>query len=472
MPAESTNPQAVEAEVARQLLTNMENLNKSLGDIRGEVDKLKTLGDDIEELKSLDVENVIGEFEKQKARFEQVASILRNHRGVGYVPGMEDYTEQFSMLRTMIAVRTGNWENAGLEQEMLKQSREKASQIIDLDKRGGFFVPDQTIPEVIAAIYMASVFVNITGDPGDTQRVRVLDGLAGETVKIPKFLGGLIAYWIGEEDSYIESMTEVGDVNMRARKMGIFVRITEEMRRFSSFGFEALLRQDMVRAAAKKLDWTIAYGRGTDNMPLGFFHHPNVKVYSAQTGDLVDRANPPAFAAGDDLAFDGLDNMQGAIEDDSFNLDESAAFVSHPKYWRCLKRIKTPNFSGQTTQMPYLLGSPRISDAALADMIGPFAKSLHFPSTNYPGQTLGWTPTGGATQTHTDIAFGNWSDVILARWGGIDIEDDAGRGKGFPSDHIYMKLRMFADIGYRHPESIVVCPDAEVCPVGGASYGT
>ena len=58
--------------------------------------------------------------------------------------------------------------------------------------------------------------------------------------------------------------------------------------------------------------------------------------------------------------------------------------------------------------------------------------------------------------------YGNLSEVILGRWGGIQLTDDQGKGKGFTTDHIYIKMRMWVDVGIRQPRAIVWCPDATV----------
>jgi HK97 family phage major capsid protein len=436
------------------------------------IDRVKALVETTDELKTLDLKKVVEEVDKLRAGQEKLVSALRSSKRGMYVPGIEN--EEFSMLKAFVAIRTGNWKHAMREKELLDVVRDKhAAQIkatsgaqnVGDDTLGGYFVPDQLIPEVIAAIYTRSVMINLSGE--GTTRVSLLDGLTGGNVKIPKFDGGLIAYWIGEEDDYAESQAEVGDMTMNPKKMGILVRLTDAMRRFQGFGFENLLRQDMIRAAAKKLDWTILYGRGTDDMPRGIAHHQDIKIFSAEQQAVYTQAQIAAAAAplddmdGAALDFDGLSAMELAMEEDDIDLDASHAWISSPRFFHELKKLKTANFSGQTTQMPYLLGMPMLSDTALAGLIGEYDKSNQIPSDNLPGESIDGT-TDSTNSKYTDVFGGNLQNVVLGRWGGIEIEDDGGRGTGFTSDHTYLKLRMYADVGIRQERGIIMCADAKV----------
>lgn len=436
------------------------------------IDRVKALTSKMDDLEALDIAKVLEEVDKLRAGQDKLVTALRSSKRGLYVPGIED--EQFSMLKAFVAIRTGSWAHAMREKEILDAVREKhgaqlkatsGSQNVGDDTLGGYFVPDQVIPDVIAAIYTRSVMINLSGE--GTTRVSVLDGLTGGSVKIPKFDGGLIAYWIGEEDTYAESQAEVGDVTMNPKKLGILIRLTDAMRRFQGFGFENLLRQDMIRAAAKKLDWTIMYGRGTDDMPRGIAHLQGIKIYSAEQQTVYTQTQVAAASSplddwdGAELGFDGLMDMELALEEDDIDLDASHAWISSPRFFHELKKAKAQSFSGQTEKFMYLLGAPFISDGALGGVIGAFDKSNQIPSDNLPGESIDGT-TDSTNEYYSDVFGGNLMNVLLGRWGGIEIEDDGGRGTGFTSDHTYLKLRMYADVGARQERSLIMCPDAKV----------
>lgn len=451
------------------LVERMESFFDAEGDFAKVNQRVKALEDmELVDLKDVDVKAVVEEVDKLKAGFEQVTKNIRSQRNGNYVPGIEDEGENFSMLKAIIAIRTGNWSRAEHEKALLDEVRQKASHAVGDDTLGGYFVPDQLIADIIGAIYTRSVFINLEGDGTNaTTAVSVLSGLTGGNVRVPKFEGGMIAYWIGEEDTYTESQTSVGDMTMNPKKLGVLMRITDTMRKLQGFGFEQLLRQDMIQALAKKLDFTIAFGRGTDHSPLGISRRRDIKVYRAENGTTYDLSNSTDLTSfdaiadwdGGEVTFDSLDNMMLALEEDDIMMDDSHRWISSPRWFKRIKQLKVDNYSGQSTNQPYLLGIPMIPDSRLAEIIGPWDKSTQIPSNALPGASVDGA-TDSVNEKYTTIFGGNLREVVLGRWGGIEIESDEGRGQGFTSDHTYVKARMYADIGVRQPRALIVCPDA------------
>lgn len=481
MRTQSTKTGDPEGRAALSAAKLLRQLDEFLGEdgLEGLVDRLKAVEDVVGPIKRLDMKALLSEHERMRAGQKRLQEQIRTSRLGGHFPGIEDAGENFSVLRAMIGRRQGGdnklaWESAGAgyEYEVISQASKKLREIytkaghqVGDDRSAGSFIPDQVIPDVIGGIYTRSVFVALEGE-GET-RVSVLEGLQGGSIRIPQFNGGLIAYWIGEEDEYAESLTDTADVTMSPKKMGILVKITQEMKTWAAFGFEALLRKDMMRAAAKKLDFTVAYGTGTNFSPRGITKTNGIRVYSAQSKksgilgtDALGGAQFQADWAGAELDFDGLDNMRLEVEEADVDYDETAVTIGAPRYFSRLRQLKVSNFSGQTTDRPYLIGMPMLPDSRLADIIGPFAKSNQIKK-KLPGSSVG-APTTSSNVKFADVFGGNLGNVILGRWAGIEIEDDAGKGKGFTSDSIYMKLRMYGDTCIRHPLAVAVCPDARI----------
>ena len=426
----------------------------------------------VDEFKDVRGQDVLEGIEKIKAAQVALANAIRSSKRGIYVPGLGDEGRKFSILKTVVLTKMvgfddqAAWEkqDAGFEFEVMKAAREKASQNASDFAAGGAFIPDQVIADVIMSIYTRSVWVDLTGDSGETN-ISVVDGLVGGTVTVPKFKGGMVAYWIGEEDEYAEKTAATGVVTMNPKKLGILVKLTDAMKRFGAYGFEELLRRDMARAAAKKLDHTIMYGPGGAHSPRGIINIDGVKFYDTATRTVYATKAAMLAAVSDmtsaDLTFDSVDDMQLALEE--ADIEESAArrIISAPRAFSWLRQLKTLNFTGQTSGQPYLLGAPMISAARLQEMIGQYRKTTQIPTTNLPGASAG-VPTTSAVAKHTDVFLGEMSEIVLGRWGGIEVEDDGGRGKGFTSDHTYVKLRTYLDLGYRHAESLIVTPNAKV----------
>lgn len=427
-------------------------------------DSIKALEGIIENHKEFDIKAMAEEIQRIKGATDKWTENIRTWKGGLYVPGMEDMGgSKFSMLRAIRGVKYGQWEGGEHEKEVLDAVREKAGQIMGVDSDGGFFVPDQVIADVIPAIYARSVFIALDAADGTT-RVSVMDGLVGNPVKIPKFKGGMIAHWVGEQDDFVEAASKVGNISLRPKKLGLLARITDEQLRFASFGFENLFRQDMIRATAEKLDETILYGKGTENQPRGLmnFKLTEVQHYSFETGEKI--TVDPTDAQGGEMNFDQIMDMQLLMEEADVPVNETYATITSPRGIQRLKKLKISNFSAQTADRAYLVGAPMLSDSALQGIIGDFDKSTQIPSNLLPGASNGYptTDTSPGDDNFTDVVAANFSEVILGRWGGVEIADDKGEGVGFIRDETLVKLRLYADVQIRHGEAVVVASDAKV----------
>lgn len=454
-------PRDPNRDAATGLLDRVTDMSTSLKSITEQLSSLKSAGflD-----KDVDIKKVMQAYEQMRSQVSAIQESIRTRKDALYFPGVEDAGKKFNLLRLVSGIRRKDAKKyAPYEHEVVTQAQKMAEENGHIpqmraghtmwdDGAAGMWVPDQVIPEIIQPMYARSELIALEGE-GNT-RVSVIDGLTGNPVKIPEFEGGMIAYWIGEEDEYAESKTKSGNLTMSPKKLGILTRITEEMIQMASPGFNNFMRRDMVRAAARRLDWTILYGKGTPNMPLGVFNDPKVRKFYAESS-ATDGLTPPGSptAGGVECGFDELMEMKGILEDEDTSVDaNSECIVSCARYFRRLKKLKITNFSGQTSGMPYLLGAPFLSDDRLKGIIGNYAKMNQIPSKK----------SYGGTATATDILYGDLSEIVVGRWSGIQIVDDAGEGTGFIRDQTYIKFRMWADVVNRRTRALLHCVDAKV----------
>ncbi len=479
-----------------------------LEDFLGEDGRFKTVESKVHALTKLfegaekiDIKAVVEQVEKNKAGLEALQKRIRTtKRGVD-LQGAEN--EKFSLHNTLRAYglcRSPEFRNAshkaifesvgaGHEFEVLKMVDRARAEKKDLvyddeavmklqsvgdDQLGGFFVADQLIPDIIGPIYTRSAFINATGEDGDRTRVSVLDGLLGGRAEIMKFDGGVVAFWLGEQDPVTESAAKTGSMFLSPKRLGCLVVMTEAMRKFGARGFDALLRRDMTRAMAKKIDLSIAYGIGGENQPLGIAKAAiakGIKVFQAKqsgTDPKVDDSGvvDPATVtdwAGARLDFEALEKMKLALMEDNVDEDDTFAFISSPRYFTWLKTIRLPQFAtgADETKSPFLLGMPMIPAARLREAIGDFAWTSQIPSNAKPGAGIDG-PTTSSALKHTDVFAGNFGEVIFGRWAGIEITTDQGLGKYFDSGKEQIKLVTYVDVGIRQPRALIVCPNAQV----------
>lgn len=454
-----------QAEMAAKLLGELGDLMDGDEGLKTMASRMKALEGSVEELAGLDIGKAVEKFEQLQEGLKAVENQIRTSRSGAYVPGLEDESKNFSLVRLFNAVREKNLDKAPNEKAIIDAVREKAAQSVGDDEMGGFFVPDQVIPDVISALYKRSAFINLTGE-GDTN-VTVVDGLRGGNVKIPRFDGGTQGYWIGEEDDYTESSATVGDVSMNPKKAGVLLKMTDTMRKMTGYGLEGLIRNDMVEALGNLVDYAIPYGTGGANKPRGIMHNPKIRLWSSESSATVENNATAINAAnggdwqGAEMTFDDLENALLAIEEGDITLDSSQRFIAAKRFFTRLRQIKVSHYSGQAAEKAYLLGSPMLSNARLAELIGQFSWSNQLPTTGLPGASVN-APTTSTDQQFGDVFMGNMNTILFGRWGGLEIEDDQGKGIGFKSDHFFLKIRMYCDIGFRREEALLACPDAQM----------
>jgi len=60
-------------------------------------------------------------------------------------------------------------------------------------------------------------------------------------------------------------------------------------------------------------------------------------------------------------------------------------------------------------------------------------------------------PTGGADTR--SMLFGNWDDVMIARWGGLRLLASNTSDEAFSKDQTHIRATLRTDMALRHPES-------------------
>lgn len=462
----------------------IESLAKAVDTVKDRLEKLgnfedtvkgyvqKTFGLDANTDYSLpDLMNKIDELD---ARHDRLQQALQNSRHGAYVPGLEDEAQSFNLVKAMVAIKTGDEKKAPREMEVMRACHARMVSlgiIAGDDHSSGAFIPDQVIPDVIEPYYARSAFISLDGEKGET-RISVIDGLNGQHVKIPEFQGGMVAYWVGEEDEYAESEIKTSDKDATPRKLGVLARLTDEQIRWASYGMDRLFRRDMVKALVKKTDWTVAYGGGGANVPRGICNTDNIRVYAASSDhgegvmyDSIAAANA-ANANWDPVKihWDYLDDIDLHFEEsDVDSLDISS--VSSPRAFRYLKNRKVLQAASLNEgDQPYLIPEAmvmRLTSAQLREYVGDFGWTSQIGSNQNPGVSIGGADSDNDAKC-TDFFRGDMSQVLFLRWGGMDIVSDEGRGKGFTSDHTYIKARMYCDVMVRDPRAVAVCPNFQV----------
>ncbi len=234
----------------------------------------------------------------------------------------------------------------------------------------------------------------------------ILNGLMGN-VDIPKKLTASAGGWISAEGNDAgASEPTFGNVTMTPRDFAVYTDITRRSRQQMSPDIEALIRADIAMATALGLDLAALEGSGAAGQPRGLLNTVGV--------------NKPAPFAGVNPTYAEVVAMETAVADDNA-LMGNLAYILRTNMRGALKT--TQKFAGTN-------GQPVWEDG----------NNLN----GYPGIVSNQGTDG-------NLYFGNWSDLMVGFWSGLDLQFDyaaLARSGG---------LRLIAfqtcDVAVRHPQS-------------------
>lgn len=147
---------------------------------------------------------------------------------------------------------------------------------------GDLIETDLLSERFIDQLYNESAFLNMG--------VTYLRDLVGN-VEIPRESSYSNGYWVGEKQTIPESEGTFDKIAMSPKKLAVITKATFEMLQQSSIDLEALMRSRLLRGLALELDRTIGFGTGIGAQPLGIVSHPEVRSITLGTnGGALDWA--------------------------------------------------------------------------------------------------------------------------------------------------------------------------------------
>lgn len=301
---------------------------------------------------------------------------------------------QFSFVRAINALANPTdksaWEAAAFEREVSEAASAKAGK-----SARGIFVPGEILRaqrdltvgsataggNLVATDLMASAFIDLLRNRSVVQRAgaTVLNGLSGN-LAIPKQTGGATAYWVAESGAPTESQQTVGQVSLTPKTVGAYTDFSRKLMLQSSIDVENMVRNDLANVIALAIDAAALYGTGADNQPTG------LKLVSGiNTKDFA--ANTPTFAE--------VVAMESEVAADNADIGT----------------------------MAYLF------NAVMRGALKTAEKASGYPSYIFEGGQVNGYRTEVSNQVATnDIFFGNFADMLLGFWSGLDLTVDPYAG--------------------------------------------
>lgn len=215
----------------------------------------------------------------------------------------------------------------------------------------------------------------------DRAGARILNGLRGD-LSIPKQTGASTAYWVGEATAPTESAQTFGQVAMSPKTVGAFVDMSRKLLIQSSPDIEQLVKSDLAKVLALAIDNAGLYGSGSSSQPQGI-----------AGGAFVTGLNTLDLASATEMTYPEAIGMETLIAADNADVDSMKYLAS-------------------SVQRGGMKAKPKF---ASTDSVTVWQAD----------NTINGYPALCSNQVSSaDVFFGDWSQLILGFWSGLDLTVD------------------------------------------------
>ncbi|MDU4255574.1 phage major capsid protein [Pseudomonas sp.] len=255
--------------------------------------------------------------------------------------------------------------------------------------------------------------------------VTSLDGLVGN-VMIPRKNGSGQTYWIAENDETTPSSQSIGQVALSPKTIGALTDYSRQLMMQSSISVEAFVRADLARILGLGIDLAGIAGTGAGNQPLGVLNQSGIGVVPGGTNGAAP-------------TWDHIVDLETEVAVDNADIG-SLAYLTNARVRGKLKKTKVDDGSGMFVW----------------DRLNP-----NTPLNGYGAAVSNQVPGNGTKGTGANLSsilFGNWADLVMGLWGGLDLLVDPFTGAG--SGKVRVVAFQSVDFGLRHGESFAAMKDA------------
>lgn len=255
---------------------------------------------------------------------------------------------------------------------------------------------------------------------------KTLTGLKGD-LSIPRGKTIASAAWEGETDDTAETSPTFENVTAEPHRLAAFTEISKQLLLQSSIDVEQYINELLAYAVAYKLQYSAINGDGSSGAPTGILYTSGIGSYSIGTN-----GGAPTYAM--------LVGLEKEVDIDNALMGK-LGYLTNMKVKAKLKTTKIDTGSGLflAAQDAKILNSH------------PAAYSGIVPSNLTKG-------TGAALSA---MIFGNWNDLIMGQWGGLDITADKNSLAMAKAGKVAIVINSFWDIIVRHAASFSACIDID-----------
>jgi HK97 family phage major capsid protein len=344
--------------------------------------------------------------------------------------------KRFSVLRAINALANPGESAAQKAAAFERECSEAASAKIGKQSRG-FMVPydvqkrDLTVGSatgggnLVVTDLLSGSFIDILRNAMVLNQLgaRMLTGLNG-MIAIPKQTGAATAYWVAENGAPTESAQTIGQVTMAPKTVGAFSDISRRLLLQSSIDVEAMVQNDLATVLGLAIQQAAINGTGADNQPSGLLTLVTPGIIGGDNGAAPTWANVIA-----------LETAISAANADIGTL----GYLTNAKVRGKLKGTDKFSSTGQ-----------------------PVWEAGNMPLNGYRAAVTNAVPSnlvkGSSGAVASAILFGNFADLVIGMWGGLDLMVDPYTGS--TAGTIRVVALQDVDVAVRNVESFASMVDA------------
>jgi HK97 family phage major capsid protein len=330
----------------------------------------------------------------------------------------------FSLMKAVRAMANPTDRNAQRDAEFEFEASREAAQRAGIDPQG-LYLPHDVLRSwnqrdlntsndsaLVAEAYRGGDFIDVLRNASSVMQAgaTMLTGLSGD-VKIPKKTAASSGAWIATEGgASTESEPTFGQVTMSPKTVGAFTDITRLMMMQSSLDIESLVRNDLSTGIALAIDNGALQGSGSSGQPTGIKNTSGINA-------------PTSFAAANPT-FAEVVAMETAVAEDNA-LMGNLAYILPASMLGALKTTAKDSGSGLF-----------VADG---------------------NQLNGYNAIVSNQVTAGDLYFGNFADLLIGMYGGLDITVDPYTAS--TSGTVRIVALQTCDVAVRHAVSFALNND-------------
>lgn len=282
---------------------------------------------------------------------------------------------------------------------------------------GGYVTPD---------VHRGDLYIDALREQATALRAgaTVLRGLKGD-IKIPKLTTKGTVGFVAENSAVSETNQAFGQVTMTQRDMGGFVDISRQLLNNANPSIEQIVRNDMTQQIALKLD-DVAFEGGGSNEPTGI-------TQTAGIGSVAIGTNGGA------ITYNATIDLIKEVAVDN-GLKGSLGYAVTPEVVYQMR--KTPKVASTDSMM--------IMDMADALNGYPVYQTSQLPKD---------LTKGTLSSTAHAMIFGNWNDLLVGFYSGLDILVDPFTGSS--AGTVRLVFFQGVDVAVRHAQSFSAILDID-----------